>query len=296
MTRSLFFSIAELVIEIDCHLCDEDIFLDQPLRHFSLAHAPSPHIRILPDSRQPLPLPTDHRQLFTATPGGLWTIFRDTGKPEYLITLHDVNNYAQPYTTVETDDTFHHFHIYLQPMEKRLYTPLEYPLDELIVSGHININNIGILLHSAAIIYKNEGILFSGVSGSGKSTLSQIWQEESRVEVVTDERVILKEKEQRIWAFGTPWHGTAVLHRNMGAPLRHIYFIRHGRRNHAARLSFKDSVNRLMVRCFPTFWHRKGMEFALDFCIKTAMEVACYELEFLPDSSVIDFVTQHTDL
>ncbi|NOY64970.1 MAG: hypothetical protein GXO97_06220 [Nitrospirae bacterium] len=108
--------------------------------------------------------------------------------------------------------------------------------------------------------------------------------------MLTDERVIIREEKGSLWAFGTPWHGTAQLHKNAGTPVDSIFFIKHGKQNRAIPIKIPDAVNRLMVRCFPTFWNRQGMEFALEFCIRIAREVACYELEFVPTPSVIEYV------
>jgi len=46
----------------------------------------------------------------------------------------------------------------------------------------------------------------------------------------------------------------------------------------------------LLVRCFPPLWDAEGMRFTLDFCAHLVGEVPCYELGFVPDGSVVDFV------
>jgi len=71
-------------------------------------------------------------------------------------------------------------------------------------------------------------------------------------------------------------------------PLEKIFFIRHGTENTLSKLTTPDAANRLMVRCFPTFWHRAGMAFALDFCARIAAEIECYEYGFKPDQSAVD--------
>jgi hypothetical protein len=46
-----------------------------------------------------------------------------------------------------------------------------------------------------------------------------------------------------------------------------------------------------IFRCsFPTFWYRPGMEFALEFCIRIAQEIPCYEFGFRPDASAVEFL------
>ncbi len=270
-----------------------EMFFDSSLLHFTAEGNGSAGIRIEVDTRTPFPAVDNAQQLFTATPGGLWTVYDDQARDRFLITLHDVASEPAPYKVVTADREFRNFHLFSRPREGRLFAPLEYPLDELVVSGHVNINNIGILLHSAAVLYREETLLFAGVSGAGKSTLSEIWQQVDEVDVITDERVILREKEEAPWAFGTPWHGTAGIHQNRGAPVRAIYFISHGHRNRAKRLSARDAANQLMVRCFPTFWHREGMASALACCIGVAGKIPCYTLEFVPDISVTGYVREH---
>lgn len=294
--ETFLFSIAGIAIKVRSHSKRADVFFDASFRHFSVEQSEKPQICIYLDTESPPPSSVSLKRLFTATPGGLWTILEKTDQQGYIITLQDVENDPLPYKTVEVNSDFSDFHIYQRTVAERLLAPLEYPLDELIVSGHININNIGILLHSAAVMCQGKTILFSGVSGAGKSTLSEIWEKENKAAVITDERVILKNSGAGICAFGTPWHGTAGIHQNIGAPVRMIYFIKHGEVNNAVRLTVQEAANRLLVRCFPTFWHRKGMEFALDFCIKVAKEIVCYELEFVPDLSVTEYCMKHFEI
>lgn len=51
-----------------------------------------------------------------------------------------------------------------------------------------------------------------------------------------------------------------------------------------------DATSRMIVRSFPTFWDKKGMEFTLGFIDELVTEVPCYELGFVPDKTVIDLV------
>jgi hypothetical protein len=154
----------------------------------------------------------------------------------------------------------------------------------------LSINKVGIILHSACISWRGKGFLFPGVSGAGKSTIAEIWQKDGEAEVLTDERVIIREYHNNLWAFGTPWHGTTDVHKNVGVPVEGILFIQHGRENRIARIPVIDAANRLLVRCFPAFWQKEGLQFALDFCARTAGMKDCYDFQFVPDRSAAEFI------
>ncbi len=227
--------------------------------------------------------------LFSSLPEGLWRAWSCRGD-SYMFSLHDIAADNKPYRIAIGDRRLLDITTFSTQRDRRMISPLEYPLDELIISGHCNLNRIGILLHSALVSLQGRGLLFSGTSGSGKSTLSELWLHAAGAEVFTDDRVIVREKEEALWAYGTPWHGTAGVHQNKGAPIAAIFFIRHGSGNEVKQLSVMESANRLMVRCFPTFWHKEGIQFALDFCARIASSVACYEFGFVPDASAVEFI------
>ena len=284
-----FFSIGALKISLLYVIGPYKIFIYEALETFTSKSVETPDICLRIDTESPLPSLESYRKIFTTNPEGLWTVLENHERNHYLVSLQYETD-KEPYKIAEADRTFSDIIIYSGPIKDKLFCPLDYPLDELVLSAHLNINKIGIILHSAGISTGGRGFLFSGISGSGKSTISEIWQKDNPVEVLTDERVIIREINGGLWAFGTPWHGTAKIHKNMGTPIEKIFFIKHGNVNRAIPISKTDAASRLMVRCFPAFWNREGMEFALDFCTRVAEEKECYELEFVKDLSVVEYV------
>jgi hypothetical protein len=291
-----FFSIGALKISLECDHDSYDIFLEKALDAFAVLPFETPDIRFRIDATSPFPSLEPYRKLFTSTPDGLWTILEDRGKSHYIISLQNVEREKEPYKIIRADRSFADFIIYSRPNEENIIFPIEYPLADLAVSGHLNINRIGIILHSACIALRGKGYLFAGVSGAGKSTISEIWQKDSEAEVLTDERVIIREIKGELWAFGTPWHGTSEIHKNMGASIEKIFFIKQGKENRARQISKTDAANRLMVRCFPTFWNREGMQFAVDFCSRITQEKECYKLEFVNNISIMDYVKSEVQI
>jgi len=77
---------------------------------------------------------------------------------------------------------------------------------------------------------------------------------------------------------------------NGRAQLGGVFFIRHAARNYVEPVPKAQAATELFRACFPTFWYRPGMEFALEFCIRIANEVPCKAFGFRPDESAVDFL------
>jgi len=231
-------------------------------------------------------------EIFNTLPDGLWKMWKGKNEDKYLLSLHRIASDNSPYRFATANNNFSDIQIFNDDKQTE-FNPFEYPLDELTISCYLNINKTGIFLHSAMVIVNNAGYLFSGTSGAGKSTFSELWLKDRDAEVSTDDRVIIRDKSGILYAYGTPWHGTASVHKNKGKALHRIYFLAHGNKNALQKLSILEATNRLMVRCFPTFWHKEGMQFALDFCARIASEIECCEFSFVPDSSSVEFIKEN---
>lgn len=287
-----YFSIGALKISLTYEPESYDISLTKVLDAFSSEPFKAPDIHFQIDTTAPFPAIDSYKKVFSSKPGGSWTIFEDSEKSQYFISLQHVERGENPYKVVRADREFSHFTIYTRPDENNLLSPLEDPLDELVVSGHININKIGIIIHSAAILSRGKVCLFRGVSGSGKSTISKILEKDKETMVLTDDRVLIREINGELWAFGTPWHGTAEIHKNIGAPIEKIFYIKQAEKNKASVIPKIAAATKLMNGCFPAFWSKEGMQFAVNFCARIAQGIKCYELEFVSNLSVIEYLKE----
>jgi hypothetical protein len=109
---------------------------------------------------------------------------------------------------------------------------------------------------------------------------------------LSDDRIIIRKQHGAFWAHGTPWHGDALSASPASARLDRIYVIRHAQTNVTRRLAASRAASELLVRSFPTFWDADGMGFTLGFLAEMTQEIPCYELGFVPDGSVVDFLRQ----
>ena len=223
--------------------------------------------------------------------GGLWSLYRDQKK--WAVHLGSPALVRHPYQVAILEPDFRSGDIYVKPQrpdEDLLPFPLAYPLAEVLMMNLLALG-WGVLLHACGISDEGRGLLFVGSSGAGKSTMADLWKDQEGVTILSDDRVIVREKEGRFWAYGTPWHGDARLCSPESVPLDAMFVIRHGGENSIRRLEeARKVVSSLLVRSFPTFWIAEGMAFTLEFLDRMSQGVPCYDLGFMPDKSIVQLV------
>jgi hypothetical protein len=167
--------------------------------------------------------------------------------------------------------------------------PLRYPVDEFLMINYLAHWRQGMILHACGLQDAGRGLVFCGVSGAGKSTLAHLWHA-AEVTVLSDDRLIVRPNGVGFTIHGTPWHGEAGFSLPSSAPLARLYLIQHASHNYVRPLTPGEAAARLLVRCFPPFYHREGLTFIVDLLARLVTEVPCCELGFVPDASAIEFV------
>lgn len=166
--------------------------------------------------------------------------------------------------------------------------PLGYPLNQILMIILLSFRK-GALFHACGIDDESSGYLFLGNSGHGKSTIARIWFE-NKATVLNDDRIIVREKDGVAWIYGTPWHGDFRKLCLKGMPVSKIFFLRKGERNSAVRKEDSEAVSMLLARGFLPFWDKEGMDNTLSLCHDLVSKIPCYELNFVPDRDIIEFV------
>jgi len=171
--------------------------------------------------------------------------------------------------------------------------PLEYPLDEVLITHYLAQQN-AIELHGCGIAGPNgAGNLFVGHSGAGKSTTARLWSAREDVEILSDDRIIVRSEGEQVVMYGTPWHGEAAFASPASAPLARILILEHGRGNILTQLSPSQAVAELFARSFVPLHRHEYVESALRFLERVADTVPCYRFAFEPDEgavgSILDF-------
>ena len=166
--------------------------------------------------------------------------------------------------------------------------PIGYPLNQVLMIMVLS-QGRGMLLHGCGIDDMGAGYLFAGNSGHGKSTMAELWHQHGAV-VLNDDRIVVREKDGVLWMYGTPWHGNFKEHSADGLAIQKIFFLSRGNSNTVCPKHGAEAVSMLLTRCFPPLWDKEGMAFTVGFCHRLVEKVPCYELSFVPDSRVVDFV------
>jgi energy-coupling factor transporter ATP-binding protein EcfA2 len=183
--------------------------------------------------------------------------------------------------------------------------PLAYPLDELLIMHRLT-QERAIELHGVGIVGPNGATnLFVGHSGAGKSTTARLWTSLHKVEILSDDRIIVRERPARelqpgddprqIFMYGTPWHGEGCFALPQRAPLQRIFVLEHGHGNVLTRLTRSQMVGELFARAFVPFHRHEYIDNALSFLERVADSVPCYRYSFEPDERAVQKVLQFND-
>lgn len=173
--------------------------------------------------------------------------------------------------------------------------PLEYPLDELLIMHRLT-QERGIELHGVGIVGPDGASnLFVGHSGAGKSTTARLWTAQHNVEILSDDRIIVRQHGSEIFIYGTPWHGEGCFASPNRTILQRIFILEHGHGNVLTRLSPGQVVAELFARSFVPFYRHEYIESALAFLQYVSSCVPCYRYSFEPDQRSVERILTFRD-
>jgi hypothetical protein len=237
--------------------------------------------------------PTPRRQLFDS--GSVWRLYEDQAEFRFDFSAPILGE--QPHKRLLID---RHFSEATLQINEGCFVgtpyaaePLGYPLDELLIMHRLT-QEKAIELHSCGIVRPDgNGNLFVGHSGAGKSTTTRLWTAHEDVQILSDDRIIVREDKVRedtnqIFMYGTPWHGEAAFALPGRAPLERIFILEHGRGNVLNRLTKSQAVAELFARSFVPFHQHDYVNSALTFLEHVADSIPCYRFAFEPDQRAVD--------
>lgn len=183
--------------------------------------------------------------------------------------------------------------------------PVAYPLDELLVMHRLT-QEQAVELHGVGIVGPSGASnLFIGHSGAGKSTTARLWTAAHDVKILSDDRIIVRERPARelqpgddprqIFMYGTPWHGEGCFALPECVALQRIFVLEHGQGNRLTRLTTSQAVGELFARSFVPFHRHEYLDHALSFLERLAGVVPCYRYSFEPDERAVERIIQLRD-
>jgi len=280
---------------------EEEIVLDPQLRLFH-AQLAQYDIQLRIERKAEIPH-LEGTKLFDS--GMTWRLYRQESGLRF-----DFDNAIhgdQPYKRLFVDSGFQRgtLHLRAQFFLDFPVGPLGYPLDELLIMHRLT-QECAIELHGVGIVGPDGATnLFVGHSGAGKSTTARLWTSLHKVEILSDDRIIVRERPARelqpgddprqIFMYGTPWHGEGCFALPQRAPLQRIFVLEHGHGNIITRLTRSQMVAELFARAFVPFHRHEYVESALSFLEQLADSVPCYRYSFEPDQRAVDKILHFHD-
>jgi hypothetical protein len=224
--------------------------------------------------------------------GGVWRLFADGDG--YRIECHSAMFGDAPYKVALLNASFTAGRVLLRAdADLPTMHPLDYPLDEVLVANLLG-RGRGVELHGCGVIDRDgRGHLFVGQSGAGKTTTGKVWLRESGIDIVSDDRVIVRDVDGVLQMFGTPWHGEAELSSASIAPLAGVYILRQAPLTELETLAPATAAAMLFGCTFPPFYDPAALAFTIEFLADTCARVPVQLLRFTPDESVVDAVRRN---
>ena len=279
MSENIKFRIAEELVSIKGYPQDQGQEIPEAYLPFISQGEADISIRFLrgePEVRDGLKLfeSLDIWSLYSSNGTRIIKIYEHMPGLERILVIPSESNTAELYFPFSTDTAV---------------DPFSGPTVELLMINYLA-QGRGVILHGCGIEKDGEGILFIGESGAGKSTMANLWNANGGIEILSDDRIIVRKNGDGFRMYGTPWHGEAQFVSPCGVKLKQMFFLRHAEHNEIHTLNGVEAVQQLLKSSFPPFWDVVGMNFALDLFSELATAVPCYHLGFKPDRSAIDFI------
>ena len=283
LTKELKIGIAEIAISFTSDSCELEFEVDDVNKYFVtrdehevLLHV---HCGVIPEY-------SVEQKIFDS--GRIWSLYRNHGK--YILQDCSFELSSLPDKLVILESDFKSGNIYIKNDEltqKLVSSALGYPLDQVLMIILLSLGR-GVMFHACGIDDGGRGYLFLGNSTHGKSTIAKLWSQDCTI--LNDDRIVVREKRGRFWMYATPWHGDYNEVSPKGLPIHKIFLLHHGNKNLAAPKDGTEVLSMLLTRCFPAIWDKRGMDYTVDFCHRLVKKVPTYELDFVPDKTVVEFV------
>jgi hypothetical protein len=275
------------------------------------------------------------RELFDS--GSVWRLYDDENGYRFDFSTPAMGD--EPYKRLLVDSEFRSATLLMRneflARVAPAAAPLDYPLDELLIMHRLT-QEKAIELHSCGIVRPDGmGNLFVGHSGAGKSTTTRLWTAREDVEVLSDDRIIVRRDEgdavqipreaadgadkhgvfrlrdrsasptgrfaeddrakKQMRMYGTPWHGEAAYASPGSAPLARIFILEQGHGNVLTQLSPSQAVAELFARSFVPFHRHEYVESALEFLQEVVDAVPCYRYAFEPNEGAVERILKFRD-
>ncbi len=103
------------------------------------------------------------------------------------------------------------------------------------------------VMHGAVVELDGEAYVFAARSGVGKTTHTKLWIKyfEGKASYINGDKPVMRWRDDRLYAYGTPWMGKENFGCQRCAPVKAVCFLERGLENEIRRAEDSEIVNRL---------------------------------------------------
>lgn len=150
-----------------------------------------------------------------------------------------------------------------------------------------------VAVHSSAISYNGQAVLFLGESGTGKSTHTRLWTQNIKgAGLINDDSPILRVENNTVYAYGSPWSGKTPCYRTEKYPVAAIVRLSQAPHNSIKKLRIPEALAALHPSCPPAFAYDNVLYDGISATISAILEkTPVFHLECLadPDAAYTSF-------
>lgn len=267
---------------------NRNISLDVGYSHFICEGKKNPDIQVECLEGVPDGILTGAKQVFKAANAEktFYSIYRNGTNLVFAIYNQENQNEIQQFA--QLDETLTHWKVWMKMSDNKLES-LKYPMGPIILH-YLTLHFEAVLMHASCVFDGEKGRLFSGFSGAGKSTISKLWAEAGN-QIINDDRVIIRREETGYFVYNTPMYYEDV---SKKATLNAVYLISHSPVNQLKKRNGASAVSGIMAFSIQHNFDSRFISHHLDFFSRLCTEVPVYDLGFVPDDGVIDFIKEKT--
>ncbi|MDF2540315.1 MAG: hypothetical protein K0S47_33 [Herbinix sp.] len=151
----------------------------------------------------------------------------------------------------------------------------------------------GLVIHSSAIEFEGNAIVFTAPSGTGKTTHARLWQEKYKVPVINDDHPAVRIIDEKPILYGTPWAGETKKFIDKSCILKGVVILEQGAQNQIWKADKNEIVKEFLPRCFLPYYDKNLMHKSFRIFSDIISNIEVYKLKCKPDQESVQLVQSH---
>ncbi len=166
---------------------------------------------------------------------------------------------------------------------------LPYPLAQLLMVPALSRRD-GFLVHACGAVFEGKAFVFAGHSGDGKTTLAKMVAS-SGVELLSDERIAIRDGAEGLRAYGTPWPGEGKVFSPASYPLGGVFLLRKASEHRIREGRTSLLATELMARSIVPYYLPEETERIVAVIERVGSRVPLRELSFSKGDGLVQLLT-----